>query len=488
MLRYGATLPISSLDAVRSSANEATSLLYSRLMTVDAFGSFGPDLSRPPNISDDGLRYTFTPVSDAWWSDGVAVTADDFTLSLRLVSDPGFRHHAAVRFPQIRDVWTEGNSTILTLAAPQPSLTHALAKVRIVPAHRHSAREYAAGASDRDPVGSGPYRLVDRDADGCTFEARDDYFGAVPSIRTLRMHQIPTDRDRALALAEDRIDFGQVKAQDVAVLDEHSDVAVHRIRTRVWRSLTFRLSHPYLSDRRLRRALSALIDRDAVVGRALGGAGLPQYWPVPPSSWASPKGHPVTGREAAEDGMLAAGWHRTEGGRWRKDGHLLSLHFAYLETETFRRVASEVIAEDFEAFGIPVRLSPITWDAYRDMDAHGLSNTVYDAIVVGWSGGVDPYENLASRFRSDGAYNRDGYANDQVDALLDLAARAPGRERATHLYHQVLQLTAQDSIMAPLANPLYLFGARTHLTGFEDFEVDSFYELPQYANLIRSTR
>lgn len=485
MLRYGATLPVTSLDAVCSSANEASSLLYSRLVSVDAFGTLELDLAQSHEISADGLQHTFVPKPGVRWSDGEPLVAQDFTLSVRLVSEPGLRERAATSIPSITSVETVDGASVLTLSEPVPSLLQALTKVRVVPAHRHSAQEYAAGASNTDPVGTGPYRLLERDEESCTFEANEHYFGTPAGIRTIRMHRIAHDRDRALALASGEIDFGQIKAQDVDLLGE--EVVAHRIRTRVWRAFTFRLSHAHLSDPTLRRALSELVDREAVVERALGGAGLPQYWPAPPSSWASPADVPPTGVEVARATMAQAGWEQTPEGRWIKKGHLLSLHLAYLETETFRKVASEVIAEQFEAFGIPVRLSPITWEAYRDMDAHGLSTTVYEGIVVGWSGGVDPYENLASRFGSNGKYNRDGYVNPEVDELLDAAVRAPDRATATELYDRVMRICHRDSVMAPLANPLYLFGARADLTGFEDFEVDSFYELPQYAHLIRST-
>ncbi|WP_131104534.1 ABC transporter substrate-binding protein [Ornithinimicrobium sufpigmenti] len=484
MLRYGATLPISSLDGVRSSANEATSLLYSRLVTVDAFGEIALDLAGSHDVSPDGLQHTFRPRGDATWSDDRPVTAEDLTLALRLVSDPGLRARSAFRLVHVRSVESVGDATVVTLTRPMPSFLHALNKVRVVPAHRHTAEEYAEGACDADPVGSGPYRLVERTEGGCTFEARQDYFGTVPGIGTIRMQQIAQDRDRALALAQDEIDFGQIKAQDVDVLTE--DVRAHSIRTRVWRALSFRLSHPLLADARVRRALSELVDREEVVLRALGGYGLPQYWPTPPSSWASPQDVPPTGVEQAAETLTEAGWERSAGGWW-KDGQQLVLRLAYLESETFRRVTSEVIAEQFGRFGIPVQLTPITWEAYRDMDAHGLRDTEHDGMVVGWSGGVDPYENLASRYRSDGVYNRDGYRNPRLDDVLDRAVQAPERAEARDLYHQVMRMTHEDSIMAPLANPMYLFGARSHLTGFEDFEVDSFYELPQYANLIRST-
>lgn len=485
MLRYGATLPISSLDGVCSSANEATSLLYSRLVTVDAFGELTLDLVQSHRASPDGLQHVFTPRADATWSDGAPVTAEDLTLSLRLVSDPALRDRAAFRLSTIRSVESVDGESVVTLTEPMPSFLYALNKVRVVPAHRHTAEEYAEGASHEDPVGSGPYRLVRREAGTCVFEARDDHHGTVAGIRTIQMHQIAQDRDRALALAQDEIDFAQIKAQDVDLLSD--DVHPHTIRTRVWRALSFRLSHPVLGDARVRRAISELIDRQEVVERALGGFGLPQYWPAPPSSWAGPKQAPATGADLAAQTLTGAGWERTEDGWWKEDRRL-ALHLAYLETETFRKEASVVIAEQLGRFGIPVRLSPITWDAYRDMDAHGLRGSEHDGIVVGWSGGVDPYENLASRYRSDGVYNRDGYRDPELDALLDEAVRAPDRAAAAELYDRVMRITHEASIMAPLANPMYVFGARSHLTGFEDFEVDSFYELPQYANLIRSTK
>lgn len=483
MLRYGATLPISSLDGVCTSPNEATSLLYSRLITVDAFGDVVPDLAKEQQVSSDGLRYTFVPKPGATWSDGNAVCADDFAMSLRLVADPAFRESVAVHLPVIDKVDTVDSATVVTLSESMPSFLHALTKMRVVPSHRHTIEEYAAGASDDDPIGSGPYELTSRGESGYVFTARADSVGVTPAIESVHMRTIANDRDRAAALAAGEIDLAQIKPQDLDLLSE--DVRAHAIRTRVWRAFTFRLNHPVLGDPAVRRALGALIDRDEIVERALGGFGLAQYWPVPPGSWASPEQIPAVGEEVAAATLNSAGWRRMSDGHWEKEGVRLSLQLAYLETETFRKVASEVIRDQLGRFGIPVQLLPMTWQAYRDMDAKGLRGSEYDGIVVGWSGGVDPYENLASRFHSDGGYNRDGYSNPELDRLLEQAVRAPDRETARALYGEVMRITHEDAVMVPLVNPTYLFGARADLTGFEDFEVDSFYEFPQYLNLIR---
>ena len=122
------------------------------------------------------------------------------------------------------------------------------------------------------------------------------------------------------------------------------------------------------------------------------------------------------------------------------------------------------------------------------MDRVGLRGSGYDGIVVGWSCGVDPYENLPSRYATTGAYNRDGYSCPELDALLEQAAAADDQSVARDLYRQALEITHRDSIMAPLVNAHYVFAAAPAVTGFEHLEVDSFYELTQYAYLFHRER
>lgn len=483
LLRYGATLPIDTIDPLRTLWNEASSMVFSRPFAVDEHGTLKPDVVGSAEISDDGQLCRLAPRPGVTWHDGAPLSAQDLAFSLRLVSDPRYRGAFKQYLPDVTEVRVEQGHAVVTLRRPMPTLFHLLSKTCVIPAHCFSAEELRRGALDADPIGTGPYRVAERSERGSWFERHDAYHGGPAAIARIAMVQIAQDEARADALAADDVDLAQVKAQHVDRLEGRDDLVVHPIDTRVWRALTFSLSHPLLRDPAIRRALSTLIDREEVVARALGGYGRPQFYPAPPGSWASPGEPPSTGRDVAFATLTEAGCVRSGAGVWTRDGVELSLTLAYLSTETFRKVASEVIAEQFTAAGIPVSLTSITWAQYQAMDSTGLRGTGYDGIVVGWSAGADPHENLSIRYSSTGAYNRDGYANPELDRLLETASTAD-RATAAQLYRRVAGIAHRDSIMAPLANPQYLFAARSDLIGFEDFEVDSFYELPQYAHRI----
>ncbi|MFC4555629.1 ABC transporter substrate-binding protein [Georgenia faecalis] len=485
LLRYGATLPVDTVDPLCGLWGEASSLVFSRPFAVDEHGALRADLVG--EHATDGLRHWLRPRPGVLWHDGEPLTVDDLALSLRLVTDPQYRGAFKQHIGGVVDVQVDGDAVVVELERPQPGLLHALAKTCVVPAHRFTPERLAAGDLDREPVGTGPYRLVVRSSRVCRLSRHEAFHGGPGAIAEIDMIEVADDEERAGALVSGELDLAQIKAQHVAWVSGTPGLRVHPIQTRVWRALTFNLSHPLLRDPAVRRGLSQLIDREEIVARALGGHGRPQFYPAPPSSWASPPAPPVTGRDVGFATLRSAGCERNVEGVWSRDGAELALTLAYLRTETFRAVASEVIAEQLTRCGVPVSLVPITWEQYRAMDSTGLRGSEFDGIVVGWSGGVDPYENLAVRYSSTGAYNRDGYHDDEVDALLDQAVASADRKHATALYHRVLEITHRDSIMAPLVNPEYLFAARDDLTGFEDFEVDSFYEFPQYAHRIRHT-
>lgn len=483
-LRYGATLPIAAVDPLTRLWNEASSLVFSRPIAVDAFGELRGDLAESWEISPDRLRCRLHARSGVRWHDGEPFGAADLEFSLQLLADPANAGRVKPALPDVDDIARDGDDVVITLRRPVPGLVDLLAKTSVVPAHRHDATALLDGRLGDDPVGTGPYRLVERGEGTATFAAHAAHHGGRPAIGRIEMRHVANDTERAEAIAAGSLDIAQVKAQDLRVLTGQSGVTVTTVATRVWRALSLRLDHPLLRDSPARRGLSMLIDRDEVVTEALGGFGRPQYWPVPPGSWASPADPPEHGPEAAAAALRAAGWERDANGRWVADGCPVELRFCYLETETFRAIASRVIAAQFEAFGIGVTLEPITWEQYEGLDRTGLGTTPYAGIVVGWSGGVDPYENLASRFSSTGHYNREGYHDAELDELLLTAVNAPDRETAIERYRRVLDITHRDSIMVPLANPHYLFATRG-VTGFEEFEVDSFYEFTQYAHLLR---
>jgi oligopeptide transport system substrate-binding protein len=79
--------------------NRVVGDMFIGLTTEAADGSMVPGAAESWAIDDDGRTYTFK-LRDHKWSDGRAVTADDFVFTLRRFLDPGFAgRYAFVLYP-----------------------------------------------------------------------------------------------------------------------------------------------------------------------------------------------------------------------------------------------------------------------------------------------------------------------------------------------------------------------------------------------------
>jgi peptide/nickel transport system substrate-binding protein len=487
-LRYGSTLPLDALQPVIGSWNEANSLVFSRLFTIDERGEIVGDLVVDHDVSDGGRRHRLTLRTGVLWHDGVPLTSSDVVFTLRAVTEPVNATRLRDRLEHFAGIEADGDTAIvLRLDRPSPALLMQLTEFPIFPRHRFAGEPIDSPSFAAQPVGSGPYRFVARIGEELHYQAHDAYHAGAPAIGHIIMRYYAEDTDRVSALLAGEIDLAQVKPEFVQPLQEVPDVVVHRFRTGVWRALNFNLSRPHLKDARVRRAISLLIDRRQIVDRVLHGMGQAASGPIPPANWAYPpeRGGIELDETAAFSLLEAAGWRRASDGGWWRDGQRLKLRMPYLKHESFRVRTSETIRDQLERVEIPVELVPIGWDYYRRLDAKSFEEDDADAMVVGWGGLADPYDNMSKKFMTGGDQNKQGYSNPELDALFARVAEAGDREQATAVYREILDVIDRDAVMPALVNPDYVFGARRGVTGFEGFVLDNFYEFTRYLYRVR---
>lgn len=86
---YFGKLP-SSLDILQLNDNSYKgifSYLFTGLVTVDKSGKIVPSIAEDWNVSTDGLKYTFKLKSNAYWSDGEEITAENFVELFKMLLD-----------------------------------------------------------------------------------------------------------------------------------------------------------------------------------------------------------------------------------------------------------------------------------------------------------------------------------------------------------------------------------------------------------------
>lgn len=158
------------------------SLVYDTLMLRDAAGTPRPWLAR--SVRRNGLQIAIDLRRGARWHDGRPVTAADVVFTFNHVAT---RPHP--RFtPEVRDVErveaTGSHSLVVTLRRPSLGfLDQPLADMPILPAHLWRGLPRNQLAPQGDPVGSGPYRLVEhRPGERYRFEANRGYFRGRPAV------------------------------------------------------------------------------------------------------------------------------------------------------------------------------------------------------------------------------------------------------------------------------------------------------------------
>lgn len=470
----------------RNGWNEVSSVILSRLVRPDHRGGIEGDLAESWTVSPDGRTYEFRLRRNAVWHDGSPFTAHDVLFTWQRLFDRGTQTTLDLNQASLAGFRKTGSHQFLCeLTAPDSGFLAALTEIPILPAHRLRAVDINGAAFDREPIGTGPYKLVSHD-DWSSHRAvarlvrHARYHLGHPAFDEFHIKVIADDEERAEVLAEGGADLGHVKPPHVTLLRSRG-LRVYRMRTGAWRGMPMNLARPALADKRVRQAIDLAIDREAVVREALQGYGQAGYSPIPPASWAF---RPAMNRKRydparAEKLLEEAGWKKNAAGAREKDGQPLRLEIIVWKDEFFRRTAAQLIERQLGALGIQVRQHLVDGTTYNRL-AENMEKK-YDTYIGGWGGLLDPGDNLYKKYHSRGSQNRTGYRNAELDALLEQARSTPQRSRAVPLYERIVRQITEDAVFLPVAYPDYLFASRRDLEGITDYTLDSWYEFPKYA-------
>lgn len=401
------------------------SLLYSGLMRLDADLWPTPDLAERLDIDVDGRRLTFTLRQNVYWHDGQPLTAADvlFTLealrslpetSTALLAD--LRYIAAASAPDERTVVIELRSRY----APMLSLL----AVPILPRHLFAGRDVSQVDFLAQPIGSGPFRLRERQADGSlVLERHDQYHHGSPLLDQVVLTVMPET-----AIAQQALRDGQLLVAELpwGAQDALGDVTTLRSGSIPENGVYFlafnlRPGRPF-ADVRLRQALATAIDLPRLVETATKGVGVPVGNGALPGSWADlTPPLPAGDLPAAREILDAAGWVLPPGATIRQREGVPLIARLYVRNDDERRlVAARRIAEIAASIGIQIVVEPA--DFATVILARYVAPYDFDLLLGSWLNGAgDP------NFADTMFYDPDDFALFHSSQL----EQGPGDTRAT---------------------------------------------------------
>lgn len=371
-------------------------LLYSGLMRLDARLRPIPDLAERWETTPDGRTLTFTLRSGLTWHDGTPLEARDVLFTLERLRGLSITSTALLADLRYISAATAPTSTtvVLSLTSRFAPLLSALA-VPILPAHLLEDRDFATLNFWEAPVGSGPFRLVERTPGRAIVLERFENFHRGPPLLD-RVAFIVAEDVAAVreALARGQILLAELPWSDPASLAASlPGVYLGAYPENGYYFLAFNLreGRPF-ADRRLRRALALAVDVPRLVEAVTNGQGIPISSTALPGSWADLTPAPTGGTdlETARALLDEAGWRLPEGGTIRqRDGQSLRATL-YVRGDDQRRVmAATRIAAAAAAIGMEIEVLPADFSSV--ILARYAPPFDFDLLLGSWSGGAgDP--------------------------------------------------------------------------------------------------
>jgi peptide/nickel transport system substrate-binding protein len=386
-----------------------------------------PDLASSWEAASDGLSWTFKLRSDAKWSDGQPVTADDVLFTFNdIVLKKELGATGAGNFSAVKNVEAVDPTTVrFNLSRPFSALPAYLAyNAGILPKHAFDGQTdpWSFTAFNKGtPVSSGPFK-VESYASGqsVTLARNDAYFGGKPYLDKLVFKVVP-DANTQVAQALSG-ELSVMIMDNKAAVDRAKNANQVRVQPRdlvqyYWLSLN--QTDPRFQDVRVRQAIEYAIDRKAIITAVEKGYGsvansaivpaLKAYYD--PSHDSQYPFDPTRAKQLMSD----AGWQPRSDGILQKDGQPFQFTMD-VGQRGILEPTNELIQQNLKAVGIQADLNPMEWNAYIQKV---VVNRDYSATVNWWvypnDPDVFPYYHSSTAGKG---FNIPGYKDPKLDDLL----------------------------------------------------------------------
>lgn len=422
-------------------------------------GGLTPRLAIGWSGSADGLSVTFTLRDGVKWHDGTPFTSADVAFSALEVWKP-LQNIGRGVFANLSAVETPDPQTaIFRFSKPTPLqlILKALPVVSsVLPKHIYAGTEIATNPANKALVGTGPFIWGDyRSGEYYLLRRNPAYWQADrPEVDEIVYRILPDRAAAANSLEAGEVQLAAFSAVPLTDLARIAKVPGLQVVTKGYEALTYQLvveinhRNPILADRRVRQAIAHAIDRDYVLKTIFLGYAAPATGPVPandPTFYTPEVTTYPFDVEKAKALLDAAGYPAgADGVRFRLN--LLPAPY-FNETKQFGDYLRQALA------AIGVEATIVANDSAGHQKAvytdHAFDLAIAPTVFRG-----DPAISTTNLVRSGipagvPFSNQGGYANAELDALIDEALGTLDPAERVALYHRFQALVTED---LPLIN------------------------------------
>lgn len=411
---------------------------YEGLYKFDANGDIVLGLAEKADVSADGLTYTYTIRSDAKYSDGKPVKAQDFEYSWKRLANPktgavygslvaslGIKNAANVLYKNA-DVNTLGVKATddHTLVVEFDFVLPYMEKILVFPQFDPINQEVCESFGDQFGLtaetaapSAGPLYLSQWDPDnGYTYVKNDNYYDS-KNIHTGKLeYQIVTDTTTALMLWKSgKADYVALNKDTEDLYKDDPAFGSESYATLLYLSPNLKVKE--LQNENLRKALAISFDKDTLAKTIVGKDAQAANFAVPEDFAYDDKGVPF--RKTANQYFLQPDKAKAKD-YWEKAKKelgvdSLKLELSYSELPPFNLVAQYIQSEIQNTLpGVTIELKAVPFSSRYSV----LGGGEYQLYLNSWTADYDDPITYLEQWQTGNFYNFGGWSNKTYDQLI----------------------------------------------------------------------
>jgi len=439
--------------------------LFEGLTNQDAHGKIVPGVAQSW-ASSDNKTWTFTLRSDARWSNGEPVTAQDFVYSWQRLVDPKnsspFAWFAALSGIENAEAITKGEMRAdklgvtainagqlkVTLSRPVAWFPAMVANAAMYPVpQKVIEKEGDAWTTPGKLVGNGAYQLQTRVVNEKIELVRNPHYWDNKRSVLTKVTFLPINEESSATkrYRANDIDITESFPKNMyALLKKELPDQVYTPDQLGTYYYAFNTLKGPTADARVRKALSWSIDRRIIAEKVLGTGEKPA-WHFTPDVTAgfTPQQSYLQQHSQQELNAQAKALLSAAGYGPAKPLHLTLL---YNTSESHQKIAIAVASMWKKNLGVDVTLQNQEWKTY--IDSRNSGN--FDVIRASWVGDYNEPSTFLSLLTSNRSSNIARFSNADYDAVLNKASAETNAAARNADYNKAEQILADQAPIAPI--------------------------------------
>jgi peptide/nickel transport system substrate-binding protein len=447
--------------------------LFGYLVSRDEKSQLQPGLATEWRTIDP-LTWEFKLRRGVKFHDGSDFTADDVVASIdRVPKVPNSPSPFTAYTKQIRKIDVVDPYTIrFRTATPYPLMPSDMTQIAII-AKSHASASTEDFNSGKAAIGTGPYKLVRyAKSDRIELARNDAWWGGRTPWEKVTLRILPQDAPRVAALLSGDVQvIENVPTSDVAKLRSNKQLSIYRavsdrliylhldsardVSPFVTDKAGAPLAKNPLKDPRVRKALSKMINRPAIVERVMEGEAVMAGQLVPDFLFGATKNLAVEkfDVEGAKKLLAEAGY---------PEGFGITIHTPnnrYINDEQIAQAVAQMLSRGGVATRVVAMPSATFFTQATDLK--------FSLMLVGWSTGTGEASSslkaLLMTFDKEkgfGTANRGRYSNGKVDALTEDALQTVDDIKREAYLQRATEIAINDTGIVPLHFQVNLWAAR----------------------------